>query len=47
VEPGGGEENVGKISLGPFCHLSPSPAALFTKKKFNSHIVKIHRDPIS
>ena len=26
-QPGGGGGNVGKITLGPFCHLSPSLAA--------------------
>ena len=26
-QPGGGGGHVGKISLGPFYHLSPSPAA--------------------
>ena len=30
-QPGGGGGHVGQIPLGPFCHLSPSPAVFASR----------------
>ena len=46
VQPGGGGGHVGKMSIGPFCHWSPSPEApaprFFSARR--SYIVEIHKD---